>query len=70
MKHEVVSGFATQDLIELVVLIICGADICLEDACIPFSGLFSPRLVTRDEQKVAFLPRLVTLDEPKVTLLD
>ena len=70
MKNEVVSGFATQDLIELVVLIICGADICLEDACIPFSGLFSLRLITRDEQKFTLLPRLGTLVKQKVTLLD
>ena len=34
LKNEVFSGFSTQDLIEHVVLIICGADICLEDACI------------------------------------
>ena len=40
MKNEVFSGGATQDLIEHVVLIICGADICLEDACIPFSKPF------------------------------
>ena len=40
MNNEVFSGFATPHLLELVVLIRCGADICLEDACIPFSEGF------------------------------
>ena len=41
MKNEVFWGFATPHLIRLVALIICGTDICLEDACIPFSEAFS-----------------------------
>ena len=45
-KKDVDYSFATQDLIGHVVLtlwmtsMICGADVCLEDGCIPFSEGF------------------------------
>ena len=39
-RNDVFSPFATPHLIGLVVRILCGADICLEDACIPFSEAF------------------------------